>query len=229
MIKIRDFLYQIEESLYCTEICFLTLSLEDYTIGYNLIIDENANTIYVDSLLSKIYFEKSSFDLILDYPVILNYETIEKRKEDVKIYFGEDSKLLEVPTQKQDIREIVLYLERLLGGREKFKDIEHLFLKFYNMYSKEISNMDLVHMEILISQILRDKNNASIPARVGSDPEHPQMANIKQHVFNTGFFQGLAFENIGKAISTGLISTTELEPSILEKVLSGTLAKEKII
>jgi len=80
MIKIKDFLYQIEESLYCREICFLTLSLEDYNIGYNLIIEEDVNTIYVYSLLSKIHFENLSFDLILDYSVILNYETIEKRR-----------------------------------------------------------------------------------------------------------------------------------------------------
>ena len=40
--------------------------------------------------------------------------------------------------------------------------------------------MDLVHMEVLISQVLRDKNNPVIPARVGSDPMHPVLMNLKK-------------------------------------------------
>jgi len=140
--------------------------------------------------------------------------------------FKKDNDIMEVPLQKQDLKEVVLYVDRLIGGRERFRDIDHLFLKFYKIYS-DISSMDLVHMEVLISQVLRDKNNPSIPARVGSDPMHPQLLNIKKNIFNSSLINGLAFENVNAAINTGLISTTELPPSVLERLLTGDLVEKK--
>jgi hypothetical protein len=230
IVKIEDIksrLSQNENSIYSLSPSSLLINLDSYTIGDDLLINEEENTIEVDSLISTIDFGNITFDIILDYPVILKYIEINKTNEFIKLTFNKDDEIFEVPKQVQDIKEIVLYIERLLGGKERFKDVNHLFLKFYKMYNKEISSMDLVHMEILISQVLRDKNNPTYPARVGSDPEHPSMANIKQDVFSSSFIQGMAFENIGKAINTGLITTTELEPSILEKLLSGTLVEKK--
>ena len=226
MIKLKDFLYQIENSLYCKHDCSLILSFENYKIGDDLFINEEENIIETNSLIARIIFSDVSFDLILDYPVILSYDLLTKTNEGIVLQLKSDDEILSAPMQREDIKELTLHIERILGGKERFRDIEHLFLKFYNTY-KEISKIDLVHMEILISQIIRDKNNPMLPSRVGSDPEHPQTANLKQNVFNSGFIGGLAFENIGKAISTGLIETTQLEPSILEKVLMGTLVKKK--
>lgn len=53
------------------------------------------------------------------------------------------------------------------------------------------------------------------------------MMNIKDIVFNTSFIQGLGFENINKAIQTGLISEETPGISILEKVLTGTLVEKE--
>jgi hypothetical protein len=128
--------------------------------------------------------------------------------------------------KKQDLKEIVLYVERLISGKERFKNIDHLFLKFYKIYA-DISSMDLVHMEVLISQVLRDKNNVVIPARIGSDPMHPVLINLKKNVFNSDLLVGLAFENVNAAINTGLINDTEMPPSILQKLLTGNLVEKK--
>jgi hypothetical protein len=86
--------------------------------------------------------------------------------------------------------------------------------------------MDLVHPEILISQVLRDKEDQSIPARLGRK-WNPIMMNIKQNVFNTSFIQGLAFENVRKAIEVGLTTSKEVESSILEKIIKGELVTIK--
>jgi hypothetical protein len=82
----------------------------------------------------------------------------------------------------------------------------------------------LVHFEVLISQVLRDRKNPILPARLGKVWD-PQMMNIKNAIFSSGFIQGLAFENVNKAIETGLISEGELEPSILGKLITGEVAK----
>jgi len=222
MIKIKKYLNQIDNNLFCLEDCTIIINMDSYKIDDNLIINEEENTISLDGLLSKIIFKDISFDFILDYPIILKYHSIEKTKDTIKLIFKKDMDILEVPLQKQDLKEVVLYVERLISGKERFKDIDHLFLKFYKIYS-DISTMDLVHMEVLISQVLRDKNNPVIPARVGSDPTHPTLMNIKKNVFNSSLINGLAFENVNAAINTGLITTTELPPSILERLLTGEL------
>ena len=114
---------------------------------------------------------------------------------------------------------------RLLGGREIYKDANHLFLKLFAVYGT-LRSMDSVHLEVLLSQALRDKTNQSIPARLGKKWD-PTMINIKQIVFKTSFIQGLAFENVNEAIKTGLITEEGGDPSILEKVLTGTLVEGK--
>ena len=38
---------------------------------------------------------------------------------------------------------------------------------------------------------------------------------------------GLAFENTGLAIKTGLITEQKMEPSIIEKILTGTLVEKE--
>ena len=88
------------------------------------------------------------------------------------------------------------------------------------VYGGSVSDLDLCHFEVLCSHILRDRQNDSLPARLGKTWD-PVMMNIKSTVFTTGFVQGLAFENINKAITTGLVSEEDLPPSILEKLVTG--------
>ena len=225
--QLKNKLSQTQANLYCLENCSIIIDLEEYKIGDDLKINDDDGTVQVNGLLAKIEFSDLTFDFILDYPVILKYYQIVQSKENIKLNFRKDDEILEVPLQKQDIRELALYVERLVSGKERFKDINHLFLKLYKNYAEDISSMDLVHLEILLSQVLRDKINPVIPARVGKDPEHPILMNIKKNIFNSGLLQGLAFENVNAAINTGLITKTELEPSILEKVLTGTLVEKK--
>jgi len=73
---------------------------------------------------------------------------------------------------------------------------------------------------------LRNSKNPALPARLGRTWD-PTMMNIKDIVFNTGFIQGLAFENIGKAITQGLVNQEIPDSSILEKVLTGQLAPKE--
>jgi len=82
--------------------------------------------------------------------------------------------------------------------------------------------MDIVHLEVLISNVLRDRSDTSIPARLGKTWD-PIMINFKEIVFTTGFVHSVAFEDIRKAVWTGLTADRTFEPSILEKVVTGKL------
>ncbi len=217
---------QTNQKLYCNKEFKLKLDLTEYTENTNLFINENERNIYLKGLLCVVNADNIEFDMILDYSVKIYYNELIKTDKTIIIEYKKDDLILDVPIEYQEIKESILYLKRLLSGKEIFKDINHLFLKLYKVY-EPLSNLDLVHLEILLSQCLRDKSNVIIPARLGSDPFHPKLLNIKKNVFSTSFLQGLAFENIGEAIKVGLTSDQELPPSMIEKILTGKIVERK--
>jgi hypothetical protein len=146
-------------------------------------------------------------------------------KEFYKLHYKKNSTILETSLEHEDMKKQIQYTERLLGGREIFKDVNHLFIKLFRVYGP-LRDSDTVHLEVLISQVLRDKNRLEIPARLAPKWD-PVLINIKQVVFKTSFIQGLAFENINESIRTGLITEEPTEASVLEKVLTGTLVEKE--
>ncbi len=220
-LKLTDYLIQKENSLYTLKDCIITIDMEEYVINDSMSIDEITNVIWLRNLLSIIEFDNLQFDLILDYPVELTPDKINiEEKTLMKLFFNKDEKILDVSFEVVDIKRAARYTERLMSGKEIFKDVDHLFLKLYDMYKE--GGMDLVHLEILLGNCLRDSNDLSIPARLGK-PLSPVLINMKEIVFRTGFVQALAFENIGKSIDLGLTYDTFNENSILEKVLLGNV------
>jgi len=223
---VRKHLTQNENVIACDEDCVVTLSLSDYPLPGDLKFNDNETTLSARAIVARIEFDNAIFNLILDYPVelqVYEYERVEK--EYMKLYYKKNSTVLEVPVETAEAKAQIQYVERLIGGREIYKGANHLFLKLFNVYGT-LRDMDSVHLEVLLSQALRDKKNPSIPARLGKTWD-PTMINIKQIVFKTSFIQGLAFENVNEAIKTGLITEEGGDPSILEKVLTGTLVEKK--
>ena len=223
---ISKLLSQTENTISCNADCTITVTLSDYPLSGDLTFNENKTVLSAKGLVCKVEFPNALFSIILDYPVefqVYEYEQI--GKELIKLDYRKNSTILEVPMQTEETKEQIQYVKRLLGGHEIYKDANHLFLKLFKVYGT-LRDMDVVHMEILLSQSLRDRKNPSIPARLGSRWD-PIMMNIKQIVFNTSFIQGLAFENINEAIKQGLITEEVGDPSILEKVLTGTLVERK--
>ena len=226
MAKITQYLQQSDNKLIATKPCKLTIELNDYYISDSLQVKEQDSIIWVKSLVSKIEFNDIVFSILLDYPVELQTPNIEQTEERIILTYLKDDIILSIPFTTVEIKQQVNYVNRLLGGREIYKDPSHLLKKIYKVYGGKISDLDLVHLEVMVSQVLRDKNNNSEPARLGKTWD-PVMANIKTDIFNTSFIQGLAFENVGKAIDIGLTSSHDSEPSILERVLTGELVKPR--
>lgn len=227
-LKVSNYLYQTENTLLCKKDCKLIINKDDYEIENSLNIYEDEGIIWVKSLVSYIEFNDVRFNIILDYTVNIKITNIKKDKNKIIIEYKANDEILEAPLEKQELKEQVLYLQRLIGGREVFKDINHLLLKLYKIYKPIASDMDLVHLEILLSQCLRDRNNMSNPSRLSKNPEEASLQNLKTNIFTSGFLQGLAFENVGKAIKTGLITDKKLEQSIIEKILTGTIIERQI-
>lgn len=223
MANINEYLEQQESYLNAKKSCELIIDLMNYKIDDDLLIDDQENKVWAESLISKINFEDFSFNIVLDYPCDVLYEegNFEREEDYLSFSYDKGDSILRAQLDVQDIKEQVKYTERLLGGKSLFKDTNHLFSKVYKVFGP-ISDMDLVHMEVLLSQVLRSKKDPGLPARV-HEPFDPVTMNIKEIPFKSSYLSGLLFENINKALSQGLIQEEDIPPSILERLFTGDL------
>jgi hypothetical protein len=227
MAKLRKYLTQPGNDLITNLPCAVTIGLSSYRLNDNLQIKENEGIIWVNSLLSQIEYSDIVFNLILDYPVELQIKEMEYvPKEKIVLTYGTGDLILTVPFSTVEIKQQVSFGERLLGGREVYKNPEHLLKRLMDVYGGKISDLDLVHLETLLSQAIRDRSHPELPARLGKKWD-PIMMNIKSTVFNISFLQGLEFENMRKAIDTGLTTSEDIERSVLEKLATGELVETK--
>jgi len=222
--KLKLYLTQADNRLVANKDCRVKLDLSTYDIGDDLEIKEDV--VYVKSLLAQIQFDDIAFYIVLDYACNLYSDKMTRTENVIELSYEKDSTILETPTEVSEIKQQVLYVERLIGGKEIYRDVEHLYRRLLNVYSPPLTDMDSVHLELVISQALRDKTNPALPARLGRT-WNPTMMNLKKDIFASGFLQGLAFENVNEAILSGLISADELPDSILEKLMTTSLVTKK--
>jgi len=221
--KIKDYLDQKNEKIITKKECEFILDLSTYEVGTNLEIREDEGIIFVPSLVSVINFNDSILNVTLDYPILITINsTMTKTEDEINIKFKPNDVIFQITNEDAgNAGSEISYIDRLIGGREILKDELHLYHKLFSFY-KNLVNMDSIHIEVLESQVLRDSENIDIPARLGKT-WNPTLVNLKTTVFSEGFIQGLSFENIGKAISNGLVDTANKAPSILEQVTAGEL------
>ena len=217
--KLGDYLQQEDDKLIAKKECTIKIDLTTYEVEKSYLIEEDH--VWFNHLVSQIEFNDMIFNMALDYPVHLLKQNFEKiGKESLIFKYSIGDTILEIPLQTTEIKEQVNYVNRLIGGRIVYKDPSHLLTKVMKVYGGSISDLDLCYFEVLCSQVLRDRKNQALPARLGKTWD-PVMMNIRSTVFSTSFIQGLAFENINKAIETGLISKQDVPATILEKLVTG--------
>ncbi len=226
MAKITDYIIQDGNDLIAKQNLTLTIDLLNYVLKDSLLINEDEGFVWLKSLISRVEFSDIIFNLILDYSVKIQLtNNYQKTKEIISIKYEKNDVILNVDTEASEMKGQIKYVERLIIGKEIFKDELHLLKKLLAVYGPMSPDMDLVHLEVLCSQVLRDKNNIQIPARLGKTWD-PILINMKKVVFSEGFIQGLAFENINEALQMGLISEAKEDTNIIEKVLTGKLQEE---
>ena len=227
MAKLSKYLIQAENDLMTKLPCKITIGLSSYRLNDNLQIKEEDGIVWVTSLLSQIEYPDIVFNLILDYPIELQIKDMEYiPKEKIMLTYKAGDMILTAPFSTVEIKQQVSFGERLLGGREVYKNPEHLLKRLMDIYGAGVSDLDLVHLEVLLSQSIRNKTHSELPARLGKKWD-PVMMNIKTTVFDVSFLQGLQFENVRRAIDTGLTTSTDVEPSVLEKLATGDLVERR--
>ena len=99
-------------------------------------------------------------------------------------------------------------------------DISKTLIEIFRHYKS--TGRKLIHFEIVLSNMVRSKKNLYLPYRLSNDSEYT-ILGISQVPFYTSPLLALAFQNIGKAIETGLLFPDDITPqeSDFEKILLG--------
>jgi len=107
---------------------------------------------------------------------------------------------------------------KLFQGQVKFiKSPEQLVL----LLSKQLDNkIDLVHLEVLVQQIYRCKDNEQKPCRLcGGNYKNCKIVSIPQLPYKLSWLLGLGFQNVNYAIKNALINKVPIKNTDLEKVI----------
>jgi hypothetical protein len=175
------------------------------------------------------------FDLTIKHlkiPVRIEQETElfktnnqETTEDSILINYTKGEKIFYVKPIQEDWSKLANEFDAYVSGRSPWSDVSSLFMKFWKNFS-HTGPYDSVQLEVILSNILRNKNNVKIEARL-KEPYNPTLINIKALPGIISWPLGLAFENFGQAISQGLISDRGPE-SPIEKLMFGIpLIEEK--
>jgi hypothetical protein len=167
-------------------------------------------------------FKYNSFDIpcSIEQPVLIY--TNDNAMEDIEqiiIQYKKGDKILNIEPIPHRAEKVAQHLDELLGGKSPFTTPEELYMKIYKVLKPIGLGADSVHLEVAISNILRNKKNPQLPARL-KEPYEFQTFSIKTLPSKLSWSLGLAFENFSKSISEGLIAD-RAEPSSIEKILFG--------
>jgi hypothetical protein len=174
------------------------------------------------------YFEIKTSDKLID--VSLDYKCSIPLNSSFKMHQDDEliiidytpGKILNVPPSTDSFLDKVKIIKHFLSGKKPWKTADHFTMKLYDNYKELSKSADMVHFEVFASQLLRDKNNPSYPARLNSNYE-PIVGSLKRIPSLESWLSALSFEDPNHAITTGLMYDREHRESVLEKIVNGTL------
>jgi hypothetical protein len=155
--------------------------------------------------------------------VYKNNAIIEETAEAIILTYNKEDKLIKIDPYTPDPTRIAKRIDELFGGRSPWTTPESLFMKCYDTFSS-LGNWDTVHLEVILSNILRWKKDPQIAARLKT-PYDATTYSIKALPGIMSWPLGVSFENFSAGMTRGLISDRAPESSI-EKVLFGDFLLE---
>lgn len=171
----------------------------------------------------KMVFENKELDITIDNPTVINLKNKELIEDGNKITikFKKGDEVFHCPPKTEAFSKQVKIIESLLSGRQPWKSADHFCLKLYDIY-RDLSGCDLIHIEILASNLLRDKNNPSWPARLNKN-YNATVGNLKSIPGLESWLSSLSFENFNESITKGLVYDRPEKETILEQIVTGNL------
>ena len=114
-------------------------------------------------------------------------------------------------------------ITKILDGVTKYIKDPRIML---DMLVDELPGMDSVHLELMISNMFRDSTDNKIPARL-NNYKNFEIIGCKKLPFVDSWLSALAFQDIGKAVETGLVNNEHAQFNDIEKTLVKSAYREK--
>ena len=108
-------------------------------------------------------------------------------------------------------------LIRLLQGRIKYVKDPKILL---NMLHDILPDIDLVHLELIVSNMFRDEKDLNKKCRSTGKYENCTILGQQKQPFQDSWTSSMAFQYIDRAINTGLVGGKDAERNPIEKVLN---------
>lgn len=215
------------ESFHQNESSLFSKKTGKILLDYNLYKDPKKDIIVSNDFIElnygyfRILVKNYEFDVTIDNRIRINLKDkkINTHDDTVEIEFLENSEVFNCLPTTEVFSEQVKIIGSLLSGKQPWKSSEHFCMKVYDQF-KTITKCDLVHIEILVSNLLRDKGNPSFPARLNRK-YNPTVINLKKIPQQESWLQSLSFENPKDSITTGLLYDRPIDETILEKIVTG--------
>ncbi len=100
------------------------------------------------------------------------------------------------------------------GGAKYITNPETLVMTMHD----KLPGIDLCHIELIVSNMFRDADDTTKPARL-SGYKHVEIMGQKKLPFATSWLNALAFENINRAIKVGLMEGKDAKLDPIEKIV----------
>lgn len=216
---LSEMIYQKDNDLYSsTEVTTIKINKNIFKEEYA--IEKVGNTYKLPLGYFKMYIGNIEVNATIEMPVEINiHDDYNETNETITLMYGKDFKLFTIKFFKIAPEKIAQSLDALVAGKSPWETPENLYKKFYEALST-FGPWDSCHLEIILATILRNKKDAMIPARL-KEPYDPELHSIKTLPSLISWPLGVAYENLGKSLSYGLISKDSKKYSQIEKVLFG--------
>lgn len=224
MLFMRDFAIDDNKLLLKNGKCRLVIEKKFYKDKKDILINSN-NIMRLSYGYFSIKTDTYQSDIAIDNRIDIDLNACDSYKENDdcwSIVFSKPNSVvfLCVPTPDVFSNQVKL-ADSLFSGHQPYKDADHFCMKVYDMYARGFKcGADMVHYEVLVSNLLRDKGNPSYPARLNQKIYQPVTVSLNSIPKLESWLQAFAFQDPKEAITTGLLYSRPNDETILEKLIT---------
>jgi hypothetical protein len=181
----------------------------------NISIDQNDYDETIPGILSFYFPEFEDYaQIIVNYNVnLMKTNNIEIDKKNIILNYSKNETVIQKDYYSDDID--IRMLINLLQGRVKYIKDPIILL---NMLINIIKSADLVHFELLISNMFRDPDDTSKRCRLTGNYKRNTILGQTAQPFEDSWESAMMYRNIDKAIVKGLINKQSSENNPIEKI-----------
>jgi len=237
--KIDKYLKVEKHRAVAKEDCFIKIIKEDYKNLLETIIDEgsedelekginiknNQNEIVVNipGYFELIFpSEMDSLKFTFPYEVQLIKHSVEETSEYILFKYTKDDTIFRANFKK--VQTNISILDSLFENRIKYisDDIYELIINIYRQLSG-VSNIDLVNIELIMSQLFADKNE--LLRFTNKEYSKKYVMNTQQSSHDFSNLLGFSYGYVNNYLTKKLSSNKTLENSYLEDIISNNYTK----